>query len=129
MDENDIKRNLKDNMVKYFNNKKRIEEMEKEQDNLKEQNLQMVKLLGLKIGESLEFRDILLKVQYMQMTKTKGVDEDGLNNAYGIEKINSIKTLDVKLLRANIKAGKLPSGAEDFVLKDEPIQFTKILSI
>jgi len=48
---------------------------------------------------------------------------------YGIEKIDWLKVILPKAVRMAIEIGKLPEDAEKFVLKDEPIEYTKISKI
>jgi septal ring factor EnvC (AmiA/AmiB activator) len=117
---------LKQNVVTYYQNKKNIDELEKEQEELKKQNLTFVKIIGLKKGEYAVFDDVRLQIQYLEMVKKTGVNEDGLILKYGKEKTDYLKVIPFKAVEMAIKIGKLPEDAEEFILKDDPIEFTKI---
>jgi hypothetical protein len=117
---------LEANVLLYHQNKMKIDELEKAQDELKEQNLHLVKMLGLKKGDYAVFDKIGLQIQLLEMVKKEGVDEEGLVGRYGDEKTEYLKVIPVKAVEMAIKLGKLPKGAEDFIHKKDPVEYTKI---
>lgn len=129
MDEKNIAEILEKNVANYYDNKLQIASLGEKQEELKEQNLKLVKMLGLKKGDSIIFDKISLQIQLIEMIKKDRADEDGLIEAYGAEKINGLKVLPVAIVEAAIKAKKLPPEAEDFIIKKPPVEYTKVTPV
>lgn len=125
----DIKTELAKNMVRYVELKKVLSGLEEEMEELKRQNLEMVKALGLKKGEMAVFDEIGLAIQLIEMVRTEGVDEDGLIKKFGPEKIDYYYVISAKLVEAAIECGKLSENASCFIKKAEPVEYTKITKI
>lgn len=124
----DVKIELAKNMTRYIELKKLIEKYEEEQGELKKQNLDFVKTLGLKKGDYAQFEEIGLQIQLIEMVNKEGLDEDGLVKTYGKEKTDYLWAIPIKAVELAIKMKKLPPEADDFIKKGEPIQYTKITS-
>jgi len=122
----DVKNELRKNMVRYMELKKLIEKYEAEQNEIKDQNLDFVKSLGCKKGDYVIFDEDGLQIQLIEMIKKKGLNEEGLVLKYGHEKTDYLRTISVKAVEAAIKMKKLPGEADDFIIKDDPIEYTKI---
>lgn len=129
MDKKGISENLEKNVVAYYDNKQKIDLLTEKQEELKDQNLTLVKMLGLKKGDSIIFDTVGLQIQLIEMIKKDFADEDGLIKAYGAEKINALKVLPVAIVEAAIKAKKLPPEAEDFIVKKPPVEYTKVTPV
>lgn len=131
MDKKDKKTNdiLEQNVLLYYENKLKIDALEEEQEELKTQNLQLAKMLGLEKGDIIIFDSIGLQIQLIEMIKKEGVDQDGLIAKYGKEKTEYLMTIPVKAVEMAIKLGKLPEDAEDFINKADPIEYTKVSSV
>lgn len=125
----DVKTELKKNMLRYVELKSQIEILEEEQKELKRQNLEFVKKLGLKKGDYIVFDEISLQIQLIEMIKSKGLDEIGLIEKFGHDKIDYLKSISVKAIQMAIECGKLPEEAKDFILKEDPILYTKVSKI
>lgn len=129
MDEKTITEMLKKNVVEYHQTKLAMEKMEERQEELKDQNLGLVKMIGLKKGDYVVFDEVRLQIQLIEMIKSDRVDEDGLVAKYGVEKIIGLKVLPVKAVETAISTGKLPKEAGDFIIKKPPIEYTKITPV
>lgn len=129
MDAKTIMENLKKNVVSYYENKLHIDSLEEKQDELKDQNLSMVKMLGLNKGDYVTFEEVGLQIQLIEMVKKDRVDEDRIVEKYGKEKIDPLKVLPVAAIEAAIKTGKLPKEAEEFIIKKPPVEYTKVTAM
>lgn len=125
----DIKTELAKNMVRYVELKRLIEKYGEEQEELKVQNLDFVKKLGLKKGEYAVFDEISLQIQLIEMVQKESLDEEGLVKTYGTEKTDYLWVIPIKSVELAVKMKKLPEEANDFIKKGEPIQYTKITRI
>lgn len=124
-----MEKKLRDNMVRYVALKESIEKLVSEQETIKGENLVIVKKFGLKKGEYIAFDDTGLQIQLIESIKAKGVNQDGLIGEYGVEKTDWMKVILPKAVRAAIEIGKLPEEAEVYVLKEEPLEYTKISKV
>lgn len=124
-----MEKKLRDNMIRYVSLKESIEVLVSEQELIKDENLEMVKKFGLKKGEYIAFDDCGLQIQLIESVKAKGVNQDGLIGEYGKEKTDFLKVILPKAVKMAIEIGKLPEEAEKYILKEDPLEYTKISKI
>lgn len=131
MNQKQIMETLQKNVSEYYNRKTQIDLLEEKQEELKDQNLSLVKMIepGLKKGDCCLFDEIGLQIQLLEMKKVDRIDELGLVKLVGKEIIDPLKTVSIELVRAAIKSGKLPKNAGDYIVYKDTIEYTKITPI
>lgn len=129
MEAEKITEQLKTNVEEYHKNRDKLETLEERQEELKKENLGMMKMLGMKKGDDIVFGDIDLRIQLIEMRKKIRVNEVGIVERFGKDLIEGMKVLPVAAIEAAIKTGKLPMEADEYIERGDPIEYTKISAV
>lgn len=131
MNQKQIMETLQKNVSEYYNRKTQIDLLEEKQEELKDQNLSLVKMIEpeLKKGDYFLFDEIGLQIQLLEMKRVDRIDELGLVKLVGKDIVDPLKVVSIELLKGAIKSGKLPKNAGDCIIYKDTVEYTKITPI
>lgn len=124
MSQQEIIDKLSKNMTEYYENSLQIKEIEKIQDKLKLEDLEIMRQLEFKT-----YSNDILSIQVMQNHKKIGVNENALAALIGKDVVDRLKTVPITAITQGIKNKTLPETAMNCILTVPEEPYTKITPI
>lgn len=115
---------LENNMVEYRELNTQLKEITNKLDQLKIQNLSLMKSLAL---ETYTYDNLSIKL--IKSFKKTGVDENKLIGLIGPDRVNSMKIVPVDAVLSGIKDKTLPEAAKFCILTSPQAEYTMIREV